>query len=350
MAIQDIQIRSFSNKNAPETAIAQLLALQLLSFQERNPGDKLPPESLLRKQLELMDENPMASMEVFLAQSTDGQVEGVLMMGFPRPESPDYESQKHMGMASIFVRPEARRRGIGRLLMGKLAAVFQAKGVSLIQGDTSTDAGRAFAKNFGGSVGLETKTSRSYTAEMDWEMVRTWADEGAKANPDVKLEFYEGLPDDKDIEAYSRLFTEVHNQQPLEELEGLETSFTPEMLKTMLAQQHERGIQEFVMISREANGDISGLSEIAYNPQRPHVVQQGLTGVQTDYRGRSLGKWLKAAMLLYIHESYPDVQYIDTTNASVNAAMLSINERLGFKLHRYNSLFKLQVVDVAKKL
>ena len=234
--------------------------------------------------------------------------------------------------------------------MRKIVEAFQAKGISLIQGDTSSDAGRAFAKHFGGTVGLETKTNRAYTGQMDWEMIRGWVDETAKANPDVKIEFIQGLPGDEDIEAYCRLFTEVHNQQPMEELEGLEMSFTPENMRQMLVQQHERGVEDYVMISREANGDISGLSEIAYNPQRPHVVQQGLTGVQMAYRGRGLGKWLKAAMLLHIHESYPELQYIDTTNATVNEAMLSINERLGFKLHRYNSLFKLQVEDVLKNL
>jgi mycothiol synthase len=350
MAIQDIQIRQFFPKSAAEADIAELVALQLISFQERNPGDKLPPENLLRKQLELLDENPMASMEVYLAQTIEGRIDGLLMMGFPRPEGPEYESQKHMGMASIFVRPEARRQGIGRFLMRKIVEAFQSKGISLIQGDTSSDAGRAFAKLFSGTVGLETKTNRAYTKDMDWEMIRGWVDETAKANPDVKIEFIKGLPGDEDIDAYCHLFTEVHNQQPMEELEGLEMSFTPEKMRQMLAQQHERGVEEFVMISREANGDISGLSEIAYNPQRPHVVQQGLTGVQQTYRGRGLGKWLKAAMLLYVHETYPDVQYIDTTNASVNEAMLSINERLGFKLHRYNSLFKLQIEDVVKSL
>jgi mycothiol synthase len=76
------------------------------------------------------------------------------------------------------------------------------------------------------------------------------------------------------------------------------------------------------MVSREANGALSDLSEIVYHPQRPHLMMQGLTGVQQAYRGRALSKWLKAAMLLHIRERYLDVQYIDSTNASVNETML----------------------------
>ncbi|MEE9601209.1 MAG: N-acetyltransferase, partial [Thermoplasmata archaeon] len=47
-----------------------------------------------------------------------------------------------------------------------------------------------------------------------------------------------------------------------------------------------------------------------------------------------LGKWLKAAMLLRVREKFPQIQVVVTDNATSNAAMLSINERLGFRPHK----------------
>ena len=61
---------------------------------------------------------------------------------------------------------------------------------------------------------------------------------------------------------------------------------------------------------------------------------QGLTGVRDVHRGRGLGKWLKAEMLLRVRRDFPEVRVVSTGNASSNEAMLSINERLGFRTHK----------------
>jgi len=41
-----------------------------------------------------------------------------------------------------------------------------------------------------------------------------------------------------------------------------------------------------------------------FAPYWPQVIDQGFTGVRTDARGRGLGKWLKAAMLLHVRKIY----------------------------------------------
>ncbi|MHA2365813.1 MAG: GNAT family N-acetyltransferase, partial [Candidatus Hodarchaeales archaeon] len=61
---------------------------------------------------------------------------------------------------------------------------------------------------------------------------------------------------------------------------------------------------------------------------------QDLTGVKQEYRGRGLGKWLKSALLLRIRNEFPKVNIVTTGNATSNAPMLSINERLGFKKYK----------------
>ncbi|MGB1286118.1 MAG: hypothetical protein ACPG7F_06260 [Aggregatilineales bacterium] len=100
---------------------------------------------------------------------------------------------------------------------------------------------------------------------------------------------------------------------------------------------------DFTKITREPDGVISGMTDINYTPDRGHKIFQGLTGVQDHQRGRGLGKWLKANMLLYIRENYPDVEFIETDNAASNDAMLSISMRMGFEVYHHSVMYHLPV-------
>ena len=87
-----------------------------------------------------------------------------------------------------------------------------------------------------------------------------------------------------------------------------------------------------------------------YFPDKQMMLNQNLTGVKEEYRGRGLGKWLKAAMLEWIKEEYPEVQIIVTGNATTNAPMLAINKRLGFKEYKSGTAYKFQVDELSEKL
>lgn len=348
MITQELQFVRFYPKEASDDVWESVIDVQLVSFKENNPDDPPPPRELLRKRFEMFEEHPIFSPEVYLLRQLDEIIVAQVILAFPRPDSPEDEGQRHMGLMMPFVLPDYRRQGLASLMLEKVVTIFHGRGLTLIQAETDSDAGRAFAEKFGGSIGMEGRTSRLYTKDIDWELVQQWHDDCIQANPDVTIEMFEGLPDEADIEVYAQLYTEVFNQQPFEDLEGLEMSYTPERLREMHEQAQEQGSINIVRITREADGTISGLTEIGYNPHRPHRVGQGLTGVQAQYRGRGLGKWLKADMLLFIREQYPDAEFINTGNATVNAPMLSINERLGFKLYKHETMYKLQIADAMK--
>ncbi len=88
------------------------------------------------------------------------------------------------------------------------------------------------------------------------------------------------------------------------------------------------------VISREVDGAISGVTNMGYWPEEAPLIQQFITGVRPPYRGRGLGKWLKAANLLRVRRELPEMNVVVTGNATTNEAMLSINERLGFQKHK----------------
>ena len=164
-------------------------------------------------------------------------------------------------------------------------------------------------------------------------MVNQWMEEGPKRSPKTKLVKYSSIPDEY-LEQFSKLYTETYNQQPWEELDDVAFVFSPKYFRHLEKSFAETGVKWIIMLTIEEDGKISGLTEMRNNPAFKSMITQELTGVKEEYRGRGLGKWLKAAMLLEIKERFPEVKVVRTENATTNAPMLSINDRLGFKFFR----------------
>jgi len=68
-----------------------------------------------------------------------------------------------------------------------------------------------------------------------------------------------------------------------------------------------------------------------------------MTGVFPEYRNKGLGRWLKAAMLEKVLKERPEVKYVRTGNADVNAAMLKINTELGFQPYMADALWQVEI-------
>ena len=87
-----------------------------------------------------------------------------------------------------------------------------------------------------------------------------------------------------------------------------------------------------LVLLRAPDRGVAGLSEAGWDIRAPSIVRQQLTAVARPWRGRGVGRALKAAMLCQALEMHPDAVVIGTNNAEVNAPILSINTRVGFKV------------------
>ena len=164
-------------------------------------------------------------------------------------------------------------------------------GRTVIQTGTTHDAGNAFCNHYDGILAMESAENRLQIKDIDWELLHEWKNNGPKRARGVKLELFEVVPED-DIEEYVDLYTETMNQQPLGEIES-RARVTPESRRLSEKRMKEKGVEWITLISREPDGKISGLTEILYTNDIPHQISQNLTGVKEEYRGRSLGKWLR---------------------------------------------------------
>lgn len=319
-------------------------------IKENNPHDPVPPRESSRKGLTQLANHPIMDVRMnFLYHKADNRIAGFLLLGYQKPESPEYESSKHVAFSDGYVVPEFRRQGLGTMILEMACEQCAEHGVTLLQVGADTPHGNAFCEHFDFQVAGRARENRLTLADVDWAMVETWNSDGVDKSPDTEIITFDGLYDD-DLEAYADIYTEVFNQMPQDDMEAANQTYTPERMRQMAEMHVERGRIWMTKITREPNGDISGLTEIIYDPDRPNRISQILTGVREEHRGRGLGKWLKANMLLQIREQYPDVEYVSTGNADSNAPMLSINDRLGFKVHKDHTMYKAQISDLQSRL
>ena len=77
--------------------------------------------------------------------------------------------------------------------------------------------------------------------------------------------------------------------------------------------------------------DPAGATEVFVNRHRPECSWQWSTVVLAPHRGRGIAKRLKAEMWQWLRNDEPQVTGLRTGNAHSNAAMLAINDEMGFR-------------------
>ncbi len=305
-----------------------------LRHDEREPDDPLVDDAAVEAEMKATDPEWESLRFAALREEEPGELAGWLEMNMTREGSASHKTNGHMAWVDVQVAAPLRRGGMGRQLLAKAAEVARQRQRSLLIGGSDEAAGKAFLKAMGAQLALGWRQSRLYLAKVDWGMVREWVEDGRRRSPHSEILFFRDLPPEDFLEPYCALLQEVSNREPRGDLEFGDEVVTPEMLKARVQGFLKGGGTVLRAIAREANGDLSGLTTMGYYPQERTHIHQWMTGVGDAHLGRGLGKWLKAAMLLRVREELPEVKVVITGNATINAAMLSINVRLGFKPHR----------------
>lgn len=235
----------------------------------------------------------------------------------------------HLAHARLLVRPEARRRGLGREVAGALKAQARSLGRDLLTFMTAerAPAGAPFARTLGAEAALPMRRSQLVLGDVSPGLLRGWT--ARPGGEPYALHLWEDLP-----EAYLARMADlvmVMNTAPRGDIEMDDWTVTPEMLRSWEKQLAEDGEKRLTAVVEDTRtGELVGFSEVFWTPDRAALVYQGGTAVRPSARGHGLGKWLKAAVLLRLPEFAPGAHFVRTSNAEENAAMLGINTALGF--------------------
>ena len=301
---------------------------------ETYPEDPLRDDKVAEKLMKRRDPEWEALYFGAVDRAASGRLMGWLELGLARESALTYETNSHMVWVDLAVLTPHRRQGVGLALLSKAAQVARARDRSLLISGTDEEDGRGFIEALGAQVALTWRENRLVLDQVDWEMVEEWVTEGPSRSPKTTLRFSGNYLDDDLIEEFCEMANEVSNQEPRGDLDLGDEFFTPEILKERVDSLVDAGVSLHRAITVEGDGRISGYTVMGYHPSEATLIRQYGTGVREIYRGRGLGKWVKAAMLLRVREELPKVKVVVTGNATVNAPMLSINDRLGFKPYK----------------
>ncbi|HUG55780.1 MAG TPA: GNAT family N-acetyltransferase [Candidatus Limnocylindrales bacterium] len=250
----------------------------------------------------------------------------------------------HWRDAWIAVHPAHRRRGLARRLLREIVAAAGGSD-EVVLGSWTTDrvpAGDAFARGTGATEGLTNRTSQLVLAEVDRALVAEWAALDPAGYRLVWIE--DDVPEELTANVVAAY--ETMNTAPRGDLRTGDWRVTPAEIRDWDRTRRKAGaVRRLLLAVHEATGETAGFTEVTRNPGTPWFVGQQGTAVVPAHRGHGIGKWIKAVVVRRILEEWPEARLIRTGNAYSNAPMLSINDRLGFKVAWSMIVWQLAIAD-----
>lgn len=339
--------RPVDPKSAGRDFWSRFHELRRIRQAEERPDEPLEPDANV--EFDMKRDDPFMS-RYWYELTRDGRMVSWLFVETVKPENPEYATNKHLMWADAYVRLEQRRERVASLWLAVIAELMDRHGCTVLGIQAAGDPGHRFLEWLGAKPKLTNVVSRLRFSEVDWTMLERWAADGTARSPQTRLDVYDGGPPESMWEELAPQFTAMFNTMPLEELDLGDIIFTPERFRDWAERRAQAGVILHSVMTREPDGSISGLTDTTWASYRPTVIHQEFTGVRTDARGRGLGKWVKAAMLLHIREVHPEVESVITDNAQSNGPMLNINRTMGFKAYRAEVDYQMSRAELAARL
>jgi mycothiol synthase len=230
----------------------------------------------------------------------------------------------------LIVRPEWRRRGIGRALV---EAVSQRTRRRRLRAYVPVDhsGGMGLAAAVGATPGIVDRQSRVHVADLDRQMLEDWVRRAGDRARGYSLVCFDGPCPDELLEGFAML-ARVMNTAP-RSAGDKDVLRTPGEVRADYESMFRRMGWVWTACARhDATGELVGFTQLLASRDRPWLARQWDTGVDPEHRNLGLGRWLKAANALRLKDERSEVTTIETWNAGVNAAMLAINDAMGFRL------------------
>ncbi|MBE1535953.1 GNAT family N-acetyltransferase [Actinomadura algeriensis] len=237
------------------------------------------------------------------------------------------------GEIDIRVRPEHRRRGLGRRLLAAAAGGLRADGRgSVIAQVLAGTPAVPFLESHGFECVLTLRGMVLDLEEVPAERVDRLVDAGPAG---YRLVRWRGVVPDGRAAALARAKTAMAD---LAEYEG--APWDAARVREMAELVAKRGDDLYTVAAvtgdpgRDGGEAIAGFTEMVVPSGAAGRAAQYDTAVVPEHRGRRIGIWVKAAMLRWLAAERPEVREIETDNAGDNSHMIAVNEELGFRVER----------------
>jgi GNAT superfamily N-acetyltransferase len=309
------------------TALKEWQALSELCWDHDHVA--LPADTLEERLPAIDPEAPHSGeKDEFLLAVVDGRAIGAAEVNLPLIDNLKSASIR------VQVRPDERRKGYGRALLGAALDHAAAAGRSRIFFEVPS------AYPDGAAVGAPLLSSVG--ARPVLKEVRRLVDLTSRPSLDVPVadgyrvvQWVDHAPDEL-VDGLAICCARMSTDAPQEQMEWEPEIWDADRYRKKEAAAIARGRVRFAGAAvHEATGQVVAMTDIGVSRHRPEVGYQWDTIVLTEHRGHGLGLALKARNHDLLVESSPETRWVNTWNAEVNRHMIAINEQLGFQPVEY---------------
>ncbi len=264
-----------------------------------------------------------------------GAFEGDRMWGAARINHPLYDNT-HLTYAEFFVHPDRQRRGVGRSLVEAGYEIVRRNGrrvmvVECYSHPTADSAGLLFARALGSTEALEEgiKVVDLPATEELWPEL---AAQAAAHHQDYEIITWHGATPPEYVEGYCRMNEDFNAEAPLGGLDIERERWNDERLRAREERARRAGRQDVTTVAVAGDGAVVGFTGIFISVHAPERACQFGTLVVPEHRGHRLGLAMKVENQRAVRDRFPECKVLMTGNASVNAPMNAVNDRLGVQV------------------
>lgn len=193
------------------------------------------------------------------------------------------------------------------------------------------------------SLGAETanRTNRYVLNRRDanHQQIAKWLKEMPAANPDLRLEFCETLPETH-YDSVAKLVEVGLNDMPAESDNDHVEKVNPDDLRREDKWRSSNGFAPLKGLLYDKD-KLIGFTALIISKRVPKHLYQMMTVIVTSYRGLGLSRWLKAGMFQHVGNLFPANERLITDMRAVNKPIQRVNEEMGYVLDATGYEFKL---------
>lgn len=292
------------------------------------------------------------------------------VLGAARLNMPSRDNT-HMCWASVTVRAEHQRHGIGTALWRAAWAATQDAGRTTMIIESAHLPGtqpepdhrlhpaagtgylddRDGATSFARAMGLRLMQVERQSTQMlpiPREQLHRLR-EGARpaVGPDYEVLQWTGATPHELVPDYLRLLTAMSTDAPMGGLDYHEEVWDERRLQEAERAEERAGRQSLTAAARHRpSGRLVGYTQIQLDRYKLHMAHQENTVVLRPHRGHRLGLLLKVANVEQLQRLAPQVRRVYTWNAAENEHMLAVNTALGYRLTSLWGAWQYQLAPV----
>ena len=253
-----------------------------------------------------------------------------------------------MAVIEVYVTPNARRQGVGDLILATMAERAVVEGfLSLsVEAIGGTPAIGFYERN-GFTHAYTERRSILDLPTVDWPHLAEMADAIAHG---YRIEYYPGDLPDGLLEEYAEA-KQMRRLDPLAEVDLRTSSYDAERLRASLICLQGRGLKPYIVVAtHERTEKVAALTELVVPALRPSRADQYDTVIVPAHNGYGLARAIKARMLLELRAAEPQLLQIQTWHAPDREQLQQVNSELGFSPDREWREYEVDAADLAGRL